>query len=165
MKNIEAEKPLAQYVYLRRIKIQLLLLTALIATLVPTAIADGGKYAVALCAFCLTLALLFMVWQDSANCVQVYADRIVQYRGAGPWRKEAVISWQENMGMEDVAGLFTLGGRFALQAGDDRKGRILIDSTLQGYKELLTKIVERSPGLSVSRKTKLALKKIGISLP
>ncbi len=156
------EKPMAEYTYLRRIRIQLIVITLLLAGLIPVAIADGGKYGIAALVFLFVAGFAFIIWQDSSSKILVYADRLVQERGAGPLRQTLTIKWQDGRYLKDDTSLFTFGRSYILQDHQDKPVRIRVNSTLNNYEEILKTVVKRCGQLEVNKRTKTSLAKMGI---
>ncbi len=156
------ERPMAEYTYLRRIKIQLSVITFLLAALIPVAIADGGKYGIAALVFLFAAGFAFIIWQDSSSKILVYADRLVQEKGAGPLRKTLTIKWQDGRYLKDDTSLFTFGRSYILQDNQSKPVRIRVNSTLNNYEEILKTIVKRCSDLELNQRAKTSLAKMGI---
>ncbi|MDR1194528.1 MAG: hypothetical protein LBK98_10275 [Peptococcaceae bacterium] len=156
------KRPLAAYAYARRIKIQLIVITALIAALAPIAVYDGEKYGVALGALAIAAGFALMIWQDSANKVLVYPEGLIQERGAGPLRRTVTIAWRDAACLKNDIGLGTFGRGFCLEDQQAPPVRIKVNSALTDYKELLELIITRSPKLALDRRTQATLKRMRV---
>jgi hypothetical protein len=159
------DKPMAEYTYLKRIRIQMIVITVLMACLIPVAILDGGKYAVAAAIFLIVAGFAFMIWQDGAGRILVYADRLVQEKGAGPFRRTLTIRWRDGGRLKDDTSLFSFGRSYFLQDNQEKPVRIRINSTLGNYEEILKTVAARCSGLEMNQRTKVSLAKLGIKLP
>ena len=160
------KKPLAEYKYLTRIKVQLIIITCLIFLFVPVAIMDGGKYLVALAIACVGLAFVFIIWQDSHDKVTLYHDCLVQEKGAGPFRKVYTLKWGQVAYLKDETKLFTLGRSYFLRNepdGGDKPVKIHFNSSLGNYRELLSSVIRLSPNLVIDERAKKMLSKMGIN--
>jgi hypothetical protein len=156
------EKPMAEYTYLKRIKIQMIVIILLLACLIPVAIADGGKYDVAALVLLIASGFAFMTWQDSSGRILIYADRLVQEKGAGPFRRILTIRWRDGGRLKDDTSMFTFGRSYFFQDNQDRPVRIRINSTLGRYEEILESVVKRCSGLEINQRTRTSLAKLGI---
>lgn len=155
-------KPLKEYTYLKRIKIQMMFITLLLASFIIVAIMDGGKYDIAAGIAIIVLYFSFTIWQDSSNKIQIFPNGMVQHKGAGPLLKITEIKWHEAVYLKDRTTLFTFGRSFYVQDNHENPQRIYFDSTLKDYQELLQTIVKRSPNIEVDPRALQMMSKIGI---
>ncbi|MEA4891307.1 MAG: hypothetical protein VB085_01925 [Peptococcaceae bacterium] len=159
------KKPLKEYKYLTRIKVELMVITCLIALFVPIAIWDGGKYLVAFAVGCIALAFAFITWQDSHDKVTLYNDCLVQEKGAGPFRRVYTLKWGEVAYLKDETKLFSMGRSYYVK-NDGVKGekpvKIRINSSLGDYRELLASVIRLSPNLVIDGRAEKMLAKMGI---
>jgi hypothetical protein len=156
------QKPMAEFFYLKRIRTQMIVITVILATLIPIAIIDGKKYGVAAFVAFLVAYFVFVIWQDSNNKVTVYATGIVQEKGAGPFRKVLEMKWNHIVFLKDETGLFTFGRSFYIQDDQERPYRIHFNSTLNHYQDLLQYIVKLSPNIEVDKRAMQMVSKLGL---
>jgi hypothetical protein len=155
-------KPLKEYSYLKRIKIQMMIITIILSCFILVAILDGGKYEIAAGIALIVLYFSFTIWQDSNNKILIFPNGMVQYKGAGPFLKVKEIKWHEAVYLKDKTGLFTFGRAFYVQDNREKPQRIEFDSTLKDYQDLLLTIVKRSPNLQVDPRALQMMSKVGI---
>jgi len=155
-------KPIKEYTYLKRIKIQMMIITIILACFILVAIFEGGKYDIAAGIALIVLYFSFTIWQDSNNKILIFPNGMVQHKGAGPFLKIKEIKWHEAVYLKDKTGLLTFGRSFYVQDNHEKPQRIEFDSTLKDYQELLQIIVKRSPNLQVDPRALQMMSKVGI---
>jgi len=159
------QKPMMEFRYLKRIKIQLIIINILLAGFIPLAIMDGRKYGIAATVFLLVLYFSFIIWQDSNNKIKIYNNKIVQEKGAGPFKRVYEIKWNDVAYLKDETGLFTFGRSFYIQDNQKKPLRIHFNSTLEKYQDLLQVIIKLSPNITVDERARKMASKIGVNIP
>jgi hypothetical protein len=157
-------KPMMEFHYLKRIKIQLIIIILFMTAFIPIAIKDGQKYNVAAVIGIIVLYYIFVIWQDSNNKVLIYPNKIVQENGAGPFKKVKEMQWNDVAILKDETGLFTFGRAFYIQDNQEKPQRIHFNSTLERYQELLEVIIKHSPNIEVDIRAQKMARKIGANL-
>ena len=163
--EMKHKKPMEEYKYLTRVKVELIVITCLIALFVPVAIYDGGKYLVAFAIACVALAFAITIWQDSSDKVTLYNDCIVQEKGAGPFKKVYRLRWSEVAFLKDETKLFTLGRSYYVRnepAEGEKPVKIRFNSALENYRELLASVIRLSPNIEIDKRAQKMLEKMGI---
>lgn len=158
-----AEKPMAEYWYAKRIKIQLIVINTLLFLIVPVIILQGKYYWLAAVVALLSLAFAFIIWQDSSHYLAVYSNRLVQKKGRGPFYKEKEIKWHNAAFLKDNTGLFSFGRSFYIRDNSEPKPvRIQFDSSVDKYQDLLSRVIKLSPDMKIDKRAMQMASKIGV---
>lgn len=153
-----------QFQYRMGVKITLIVITLLLAGLIPVSWMDQSAWihgvpVIFVALIPIVIYFIYIIFADTNQKIEVRKESILLTSGVGPLKKTVEIGFDDFGEFHDDTTLFSVGRKYSLISASDPKKRIRLNGALSRYRELLQLVLKRIPRSSISARAMKSLQR------